>query len=267
MMGPGVSQVLACPHCGLPLSLSATGATCERHHSFDRGRGGYLNLLVGGRLSAATTPGDTPDALAARRRFLGAGHYAPIAAAVAAVVGTPAGAVLDVGCGEGYYLSQLPLPDRFGLDVAKSAVQMAARLLPDSQFVVGSAYRLPVLDGSVAAVLSVFAPHPFDEFRRVLQPGGRWVTVTPGPHHLQQVRPVLSGDSQRKAGERLQRRAEPPVEAAAARRVQFELQLDASALRDLFYMTPIRWQAGATGADTDTGRAVSVDVWVSSSPA
>ena len=115
-------------------------ATCERHHSFDRGRGGYLNLLVGGRLSAATTPGDTPDALAARRRFLGAGHYAPIAAAVAAVVGTPAGPVLDVGCGEGYYLSQLPLPDRFGLDVAKSAVQMAARLLPDSQFVVGSAY-------------------------------------------------------------------------------------------------------------------------------
>lgn len=267
MMGPGASQVLACPHCGLPLSLSATGATCERHHSFDRGRGGYLNLLVGGRLSAATTPGDTPDALAARRRFLGAGHYAPIANAVAEVVGTPTGPVLDVGCGEGYYLSQLPLPDRFGLDVAKSAVQMAARLLPDSQFVVGSAYRLPVLDGSVAAVLSVFAPHPFDEFRRVLQPGGRWVTVTPGPHHLQQMRPVLSGDSQRKAGERLQRRAEPPVEAAAARRVQFELQLDASALRDLFYMTPIRWQVGATGADTDTGRAVSVDVWVSSSPA
>lgn len=93
------------------------------------------------------------------------------------------------------------------------------------------------------------------------------MTVTPGPHHLQQMRPVLSGDSQRKASERLQRRAEPPVEAAAARRVQFELQLDASALRDLFYMTPIRWQAGATGADTDTGRAVSVDVWVSSSPA
>ena len=57
------------------------------------------------------------------------------------------------------------------------------------------------------------------------------MTVTPGPHHLQQMRPVLSGDSQRKASERLQRRAEPPVEAAAARRVQFELQLDASALR------------------------------------
>ena len=256
--------MLACPHCGLPLALGATGATCGSGHSFDRGRGGYLNLSVGGRLTAKTTPGDTPDALAARRRFLSAGHYAPIAAALAEAVGVPAGPVLDVGCGEGYYLSQLPLPQRYGLDVAKSAVQMAARLLPDAQFVVGSAYRLPVLDGCLAAVLSVFAPHPFDEFQRVLQPGGHWVTVTPGPDHLREMRPVPVGDAQHKADARLQRRAQPLPEAAAATRVRFALHLDAAALSDLFYMTPIRWQAGATGADT--GRAVSVDVWVSSSP-
>ena len=256
--------VLACPHCARPLLLSDAGASCENRHSFDRGKGGYLNLLVGGRLTAATTPGDTPDALAARRRFLGGGFYAPIAVALADAVGTPDGAVLDVGCGEGYYLSQLQLPDRFGLDVSKRAVQMAARLLPDSQFVVASAYRLPVLTASVAAVISVFAPHPVDEFDRVLQPGGRWVTVTPGPDHLQEMRPVLAGDAERKAGERLQRRAVPPAEAAGAQRVTFQLPLEAEALRDLFFMTPIRWQAGATGAHSEIGRTVTVDVWVSS---
>jgi len=273
--------VLACPHCGLALALGATGATCGSGHSFDRGRGGYLNLSVGGRLTAKTTPGDTPDALAARRRFLSAGHYAPIAAALAEAVGVPAGPVLDVGCGEGYYLSQLPLPQRYGLDVAKSAVQMAARLLPDTQFVVGSAYRLPVLDGCLAAVLSVFAPHPFEEFGRVLRPGGRWVTVTPGPDHLREMRPVLAGDSQRKATERLQRRAVAPAEAAMARRLRFGLQLEEQSLADLFHMTPIRWQAGARGrqrddtashdtaghdtAAHDTLAEVTVDVWVSSS--
>jgi len=258
--------VLACPNCALALRLEVTGATCANGHSFDRGRGGYLNLFVGGRLSAATTPGDTPDALAARRRFLGAGYYAPIAAALAQAVGVPEGPVLDVGCGEGYYLSQLDLIDLYGLDVAKSAVQMAARLVPDAQFVVGSAYRLPVLDGSVAVVLSVFAPHPFEEFQRVLRPGGRWVTVTPGPDHLQEMRPVLSGESERKAVERLARRAVAPVEAVAAQRVEFQLQLSAEALRDLFYMTPIQWQAGASGSDSHAGRTVSVDVWVASSP-
>ena len=259
------AAVLACPNCSLALQLSAAGATCASGHSFDRGRGGYLNLLVGGRLTAATTPGDTPDALAARRRFLAAGHYAPIATALAHATGVPDGPVLDVGCGEGYYLSRLDLSGLYGLDVSKSAVQMASRLLPDAQFVVGSAYRLPVLDGSVAAVLSVFAPHPFDEFERVLQPGGRWVTVTPGPNHLREMRPVLSGDSERKAMERLARRAVAPAEAVAAQRLEFELQLDAEALRDLFYMTPIQWQAGASGAESEIGRTVTVDVWVASS--
>ena len=261
------AAVLACPNCALALQLSPTGATCTSGHSFDRARGGYLNLLVGGRLSAATTPGDTPDALAARRRFLAAGYYAPIATALAQAIGVPAGPVLDVGCGEGYYLSHLNLPDSYGLDVAKSAVQMASRLLPDGQFVVGSAYRLPVLDGSVAAVLSVFAPHPFEEFQRVLHSGGRWVTVTPGPNHLREMRPVLSGDSGRKAIERRTRRTVPPLEAVAAQRVAFELRLTAEALHDLFYMTPIQWQAGATGSDVQVGRTVTVDVWVASSHA
>lgn len=261
------AAVLACPNCALPLQLSATGATCVNGHSFDRGRGGYLNLHVGGRLTAASTPGDTPDALAARRRFLGAGYYAPIAAALSSAIGEPDGPVLDVGCGEGYYLSQLDLTDLFGLDVAKSAVQMAARLLPDAQFVVGSAYRLPVLDGSVAAVISVFAPHPFEEFQRVLRSGGHWVTVTPGPNHLQEMRPVLSGDSEQKAVERLARRAVAPEEAQSARRLELQLDLSAEALRDLFYMTPIRWQAGSTGSESETGRTVSVDVWIASSHA
>jgi 23S rRNA (guanine745-N1)-methyltransferase len=258
-------EVLACPHCGLPLLLAEAGASCATGHSFDRGRGGYLNLLLSGRLGATTTPGDTADALAARRQFLGAGHYAPIAAALAAAVGVPGGPLLDVGCGEGYYLSQLPLPGRYGLDVSKRAVQMAARLLPDAHFVVGSAYLLPVLPGSLAAVISVFAPHPFDEFQRVLQPGGRWVTVTPGANHLREMRPVLAGEALRKAEERLARRQLPPTEAATATRVQFELALDATALHQLFYMTPIQWQAGATGAAADHGRTVSVDVWVSTS--
>lgn len=257
--------VLACPNCGLALTLSSAGATCPSGHAFDRGRGGYLNLLVGGRLSAATTPGDTPDALAARRRFLGAGHYAQIATALKEVVGVPDGPLLDVGCGEGYYLAQLGLPLLYGLDVSKSAVQMATRVLPDAQFVVGSAYRLPVLDHSVAAVVSVFAPHPFEEFERVLRPGGRWVTVTPGTNHLREMRPQLSGDSERKASERLARRAEAPPQAAAARRVEFQLELTAEGLGDLFFMTPIRWQAGASGGASKTGRTVSVDIWVASS--
>ncbi len=85
-------------------------------------------------------PGDSKEMVAARRRFLEAGHYQPIADAVAQAV--LAGAVpgrtltcLDAGCGEGYYLRQLaataaaearPLA-LAGLDISKWAVQAAAK--------------------------------------------------------------------------------------------------------------------------------------------
>ena len=259
--------MLACPHCALALTLTGSGATCPSGHSFDRGRGGYLNLMVGGRLGPTVTSGDTPDALAARRRFLTAGHYAPIARALGDAVGTPPGPVLDVGCGEGYYLSTLSVGDhqhRYGLDVSKAAVQMAARAHPDTQFVVGTAHRLPVLDESAGVVISVFAPHPFDEFSRVLRPNGWWVAVTPGPRHLHEMRPVLHGESEQKAAERLQRRSTPPAEAAGAVRVEYTLDLTAEAALDLFLMTPIRWQAGARA---EGPASVTVDVWVSTSTA
>ena len=254
--------MLACPHCALALTLAGSGATCPSGHSFDRGRGGYLNLMVGGRLGPTVTAGDTPDALTARRRFLTAGHYAPIARALAEAVGAPEGPVLDVGCGEGYYLSTLAVGERYGLDVSKAAVQMAARAHPDTQFVVGTAYRLPALDRSAGVVISVFAPHPFEEFARVLRPGGWWVAVTPGPRHLHELRPVLHGDSEQKAAERLQRRSTPPPEAANAVHVEFALDLSADAAHDLFLMTPIRWQAGAR---VEGPASVTVDVWVSTS--
>lgn len=241
--------------------LDATGAACENGHTFDRGRGGYLNLLPSGRLGSRANAGDTPDSLAARRRFLAAGYYAPIAQAVADAVGEPDGPVLDVGCGEGYYLSQLRPTEqpRYGLDVAKTAVQLAARAHPEVQFVVGTAYRLPVLDHSVGVVMSVFAPHPLDEFARVLQEGGRWVTATPGPHHLQEMRPDLS--DRESVGERLERRSAAPAGATSAVHVEFEVSLDAAAVADLSLMTPIRWQKGAR---VDGPATVTVDVWVAS---
>jgi 23S rRNA (guanine745-N1)-methyltransferase len=165
--------------------------------------------------------------------------------------------VLDVGCGEGYYFTHINATDKYGIDISKKAVQMASKLLPDAHFAVASAFRLPIIDHSCAAVFSVFAPHSFEEYARVLQPGGTWVTVTPGPHHLQQMRPKRD----QSIGEREERRSEPPAQAQHAERIQFELDLSPSAANDLFSMTPLVWQ---TAADASPTTQVSVDVWVSS---
>ena len=253
----GDFTVFACPHCTMPLRLSQQEARCENNHLFDRSRDGYINLVVGGRLAATTTSGDTAESLRSRRDFFATGSYAPIASALAHALREVSGPILDVGCGEGYYFTHINATEKYGIDISKKAVQMASKLLPDAHFAVASAFRLPIVDHSCAAVFTVFAPHSFEEYARILKPGGTWVTVTPGPHHLQQMRPKRD----QSIDDREERRSEPPIQAQQAERIQFELDLSLSAATDLFSMTPLVWQ---TAADASPATQVSVDVWVSS---
>lgn len=240
------------------LHFTEIGVRCNSGHAFDQAREGYLNLLVAGRIATSAVPGDTPEALLARRQFLSAHWYSPIAAALAHVLGDVDGPVLDVGCGEGYYLTHVLSPMKFGIDISKKAIQMASKLLPDAHFAVASAFRLPVQSDSCAAVFTVFAPHSFEEYNRVLRPGGKWVTISPGPNHLHQMRPEY--DAGTKARERFERRVEPPAAAVSAERVQFSLDLTDEAAHTLFSMTPLRWQ---TAAAATPSRKVDIDVWVS----
>jgi 23S rRNA (guanine745-N1)-methyltransferase len=162
-----------------------------------------------------------------------------------------------VGCGEGYYLSHIDAGSTYGIDISKKAIQMASKAYPMSQFAVASSYRLPVDDSSCAGVFTVFAPHSFSEYQRVLIPGGTWVTVTPGPHHLKEMRPSRDDTVE----EREQRRSEPPEQAMQAEKLQFTLHLTEEAAVDLFSMTPLRWQ---TAAQARPVTDVSVDVWIAS---
>ena len=72
---------ILCPVCGGVLTKNDRVLTCGAGHSFDIARQGYVNLLTVNQ-KKSLHPGDTRDMVAARRRFLDAGLYAPIGAAV-----------------------------------------------------------------------------------------------------------------------------------------------------------------------------------------
>jgi 23S rRNA (guanine745-N1)-methyltransferase len=188
-MRADVAALLACPHCGGPLSLDGRTVRCRDRHAFDVARQGYVNLLPGG---ARTGTADTTAMVAARDRFFDAGHFAPLSATVAAAAtaaAPPAGCVLDLGAGTGHHLAAVldALPDRVGLalDLSKHAVRRAARAHPRIGAAVADAWtRLPVRDGVAALVLSVFAPRDGAEMARVLAPAGAAIIVTPTPGHL-----------------------------------------------------------------------------------
>ena len=195
---------LLCPVCRealapVPASAGATRSSalsCRHGHSFDAAKQGYFNLLVG---KGTAFEADTAEMVAARTAFLDAGHYRPLAAAVAAAAEPalqgPEPAVLDSGTGTGHYLRAiLDLPGHdagiaaVGLDISKFALRRAARLNPQAVNLVGDVWQpLPLADAAVDVVTVVFAPRNASEFGRVLRPSGRLVVVTPRQGHLSEV--------------------------------------------------------------------------------
>lgn len=183
-----------CPVCARPLLPHERTLRCSAGHSFDRGRSGYVHLLPEGH-KHSRLPGDNPEMVRARREFLGRGYYAHLLDTLCTAVDRclpQGGTLLDAGCGEGYYTrgaaGKRPDASVLGVDISKTAADLAARADKQSDYAVGSVFRLPVLPQRCDALMSVFAPYCGEEFRRVLAPGGMLLMVIPGRRHLWELK-------------------------------------------------------------------------------
>ena len=255
---------LRCPACGAALARAGGTLRCPNGHAFDIGRQGYVSLLASG----LTPVGDTAAMVQARAAFLAAGHYAPLADAVAAAaVGAapgapvahaapaapaaenPPGCVADIGAGPGYYLAAVldRLPGRAGLalDASKFAARRAARAHDRIGAIVADVRgRLPVADRAAAVALSVFAPRPAAELRRILHPAGRLLVVTPDSDHLGELAGplgLLSVDPRK--DERLTARLGPYFDLAGQHQHRFRLALDHRDVAAAVAMGPSAWHA------------------------
>jgi len=250
-------QALACPLDGAPLQRSGSSWYCAAGHSFDIASQGYTHLLPV-QQKRSRDPGDSKEMVAARRRFLDAGHYRPIAAAVARaaladLAPDTAAACLDAGCGEGYYLRQLAAVagDRqtlalLGLDISKWAVLAAAKQDRRPAWVVASNARLPVLPGTLDRVLCLFGFPVYGEFARVLKAGGQLLQADAGPDHLRELREIIypALKPERSADKAVPEGFSPlPGDS-----IRYPLELAGrETIADLLAMTPHLYRASADG--------------------
>lgn len=205
------------------------------------------------QLRHSRQPGDTPASLQARQRFLNAGHYAPLQTALQHLIqnkgNQPVKTLLDIGCAEGYYTAALvdQVQQVIGLDIAKAGIQQACQRSRNIQWLVGSAYHLPIQDTSQDVVLSLFAPTPFAEVQRVLQSDGLFIVVKASEGHLYELREALFGqviEPQRQAVDS----ANLQVQHQAV--LAFPLTIKPDALDDLIQMTPYTYRAKAERLQT-----------------
>jgi len=183
--------------CRTPLVREERRYVCANAHAFDVARSGYVNLLQP-QDKRSSSPGDSTEAVAARRRFLERGHAQPLVDAIVRALPLHQGdTLLDAGCGEGHHLAAFRSAygvDAHGTDISVPAIELAARRHRECAWVVANADRfLPYADGAFRAVTSITARMNPAEFARILGTGGRLLIVLPAPTDLLQLREAILG--------------------------------------------------------------------------
>lgn len=238
-------KYLRCPICHSAFQENPQGLVCINRHQFDRSKETYFNLLPVQHKNSLT-PGDAKEQLKARRDFLDAGFFEPLKSKILSLLDPSVTALLDLGCGEGYFTRglaiHLPGAEIYAVDIAKSGIAMAAKSakqLPNITNVVASNFDLPLQDQSVDVILRVLAPSKDSELRRVLTLNGKLLIVIPGEQHLIELRKKIYPEIR-------PLQPLPEIEGFVLKeqsRIKFSLELDNSEhLQSLLDMTPFVWK-------------------------
>ena len=254
-----------CPSCDQALILQEDTQPrtfrCNNQHSFDLAREGYLNLLLA-QNKRSRNPGDSDEMIRSRQRFLNAGYYQPLSDAIVAAVSKaasgPEQAVLDLGCGEGYYMQQLriasdltvsdlkkepPKLKLLGMDISKFAVRLAAKRKMDARLAVDSVYSIPLFENRVDTAISVFSPISVEETARVLKPGGQLIMVGPGTDHLSGLTSLIYEQSLPHGGNTASLEKASQFNLLEQIEIKQSIVVSGSDILDLLKMTPYYWHS------------------------
>ena len=251
-------SIYRCPLCGGRLEKQERTLKCEHGHSFDISAEGYTHLLPPNKMNSKV-PGDSKEMAASRSAFLDGGYYEPLQKTLVETVLELAKdeetSVLDCGCGEGYYTSniakelknRIPKAKIAGFDISRPSVRRAAKRTKEVEFAVASVFDIPVPDEEFDILLNVFSPLSIGEYNRVLKNGGYYIYVVPAARHLWELKAAIYDVPYEN------REEDTPYEGfehVETRRVRYKTEIKTSEdIFALFRMTPYYWKTSAKGAE------------------
>ncbi|HVI40888.1 MAG TPA: methyltransferase domain-containing protein [Anaerovoracaceae bacterium] len=250
-------DLLVCPICKnelLPMPIEKS-YRCINSHNFDIAKQGYVNLLTNSQ-KKSKLPGDSKEMVQARTKFLSKGYYHALSSRINECVLKQFNTgysnfynVLDIGCGNGYYTSELMKSTRernitayyFGLDMSKEAVKYASTSNKSITWVVANSYYLPFKEDSFHCILSVFSPVKIAECTRIMKSDGVFIRVLPGINHLIQIRDIIYDKVILNEGN-------DPIDAYEGlklidiSKVCFDISIEKEDILSLVKMTPHYWK-------------------------
>lgn len=251
------NTLLLCPVCKDKLikDVSNKMYKCSNRHTYDIAKEGYVNLLISNQ-KKSKNPGDSKEMVLARVDFLSQGYYEVLSYKINEVIfeclekiNSDKFNIIDLGCGEGYYLTNLKnyLEEKnikasyYGLDVSKEAVKYASKKNKDCIWAVGNNFKIPAGDKSVDCILSVFSPIDINECNRVLKDDGVFIRILPRTNHLIQLRNIIYSEVH--LNNKIYTASADENEYIRESNVTFNIKLNKEEILSLLKMTPHYWKS------------------------
>lgn len=254
---------LRCPICHEPFqALQEQALICAHQHSFDISKRGSVFFL-----NAPVKTEYSTEMLVQRRLIIEAGLFDPVLAEIKTRL--KGDVVIDAGCGEGSQIKKIAQAQPghyFAFDISKPAINLAVsgtHFQKNVAFFVADLAQMPFSDHRFTDLINFLSPANYQEFRRVLQPGGQLLKVMPNADYLQELRHLVYPTGQHAAYD------PQPVQAHFLRQfpnahvvnVRYTFELTPTLATALFAMTPLTWQADNTVFETvDQLNKITVDL-------
>lgn len=260
-------NLYACPKCGKKIRFHAGSLVCKKEHSFDISAKGYVNML------GATVPLKGYDKSFFRNRgeFFAKGYYEHILQATISAVkdikascGLEEMVLVDAGCGEGYYSTELAGIDGLQIiafDIASDAIKQAAKSPADVAWTIADITNIPVKDDVCDVILDVFTPANYKEFGRILKKGGYIIKIIPGTNHLIELRKAASNQLRNKeySGEEVSGYFEKHYEVVSSETLTNTMPIDQETLKTLTAMTPLLFDADKSKLNLSEIKEITVE--------
>lgn len=234
-------MLFACPICAQAVQIEDNGkVTCPSNHSFDIAKQGYINFMTKPVQSMYSK-----ELFEARHNIIANGLYDQLQEQLAQLaVGTH---FLDTGCGEGSHLARIvakcPEAIGVGIDIAKEGIIAAAKFHTGCIWCVGDLAKSPYNENSFDTIFNILSPANYDEFKRLLKPGGKVIKVVPQEGYLKELRQQAFADSEKERYSNAQtvERFKESFEQVSVEHITYTVPLAPELVPNLLEMTPMGW--------------------------
>lgn len=231
-----------CPVCKKAFQLKEYSLVCAEDHQFDLSKKGTIYFL-----SHSIQTEYNKKMLLHRGKMIQSGMYQPLLEKLVDIMDVT-GNTLDVGCGEGSFLtelSQLGLAGpKFGFDISKDGIYLASNQPIDAFWCVADLTNLPFTDQSMDTVLNIFSPSHYDEFQRVLKKEGTVVKVIPESDYLKELRAAFYPEDKLKqtySNKKVLEKFSKEMDVLVNERVTVTFAIPKENRLDLLEMSPLEW--------------------------